>query len=415
MRVLMLSDFYPPALGGVEQHVRDLSESLVRRDHEVAVATLRFGDNPRRDSVRGVQVFRLQSSAQRVERLFRYPDRAWAPPLPDPELTWALRRVIAEVKPDIVHGHDWLARSFLPLRPGSGAAFVLTLHYYTLSCAKKNLLHFEQVCSGPRPAKCLRCAAQHYGPAKGTVITTGNWLGAAAERAAADYVIAVSHATAIGNGFAHTRVPWEVIPNFVVDGESGENDDAYLRQLPTADFILFAGDVRPAKGIDVLLSAYAGLPNPPPLVLIGKTWPDTPTNLPPNVQVLGPWPQRAVRAAWSRCQFGVAPSIWPEPFGLVLIEAMAAGCPMIASNIGGMSEVVVDGETGLLVPPRDAPALRDAMAQLLTRPGLRQRLAVASPHQAERYREAAVVPRIEAVYAAARGGGQPCAAPSGNA
>jgi glycosyltransferase involved in cell wall biosynthesis len=73
----------------------------------------------------------------------------------------------------------------------------------------------------------------------------------------------------------------------------------------------------------------------------------------------------------------VLPSIRPEPFGLVLVEAMAMGKPVIATRGGGVPEVVADGETGILVPPRDPGALADALLRLAGDQALRARMGAA--------------------------------------
>ena len=77
----------------------------------------------------------------------------------------------------------------------------------------------------------------------------------------------------------------------------------------------------------------------------------------PGVVALGPMPHRYAIEALRRSLFTVVPSILPETFGLVALETAAAGKPIVASDIGGLSDVVVDGETGLLVPPGDRGAL----------------------------------------------------------
>ncbi len=402
MRILMVTDFYPPATGGVEHHVHSLSHALARRGHHVTVATLRRPGAPPEEWDGGVLVRRIPATTQRIQRLYST-DRLWAPPVPDPESVSGLRSIVKEARPEIVHGHDWLARSFLPLKRWSKAALIVSLHYYGLTCAKKSLLYRQHPCSGPAARKCLGCAANHYGYVKGPAVAAGSWIGGRAERALVDRFITVSEAVAIGNGLAHHRQPVDIIPNFVAEHDmpSKQPDDAFLRQLPEGDFVLFAGDLRHAKGLAVLLEAYSGLPDPPPLVLIGKTWPETPRAFPPGVLTLGEWPRSAVFAAWSRCLFGVVPSVWPEPFGIVLIEAMVCGKPVIASRIGGIPEVVVDGETGLLVPPGDSAALREAMFHLLAHPDLRARMGKAGLERSVAYCEASVVPRIERVYEAA--------------
>jgi len=406
VRILMISDFYHPFVGGVEQHVRSLSTALVERGHEVAVATLGRGDLPAIEIDRGVQVYRLKGSAQRVERLFLTPGRPWAPPLPDPELTWSLRDVIRRERPDIVHGHDWLSRSFLPLKAWSRAKLIVSLHYYTLTCAKKNLLYHDAPCDGPALVKCARCAAAHYGPAKGLPALAGTWMGKMIERHAVDMFVAVSQATVEGNGLVDGFWPHRVIPNFLPPVNRASQDvlAPYVAQLPETDYLLFVGDLRRAKGLDVLLRAYAGLEGAAPLVLIGKIWPETPQSLPPNVMVLENWPNTAVMEAWRRATLALVPSIWPEPFGIVVIEAMSGGCPVVASRIGGIPDIVVEGETGLLVPPADSDALRDAIARLLGNRDMMHRMGRASRKRARLFQADAVVPQIEGVYQEVLGG-----------
>lgn len=72
----------------------------------------------------------------------------------------------------------------------------------------------------------------------------------------------------------------------------------------------------------------------------------------------------------------VFPSVWQEPFGLGLAEAMACGLPVVATRVGGVPEIVEDGRSGLLVDPGDPKAIADAVAALLEDEGLRRRLAV---------------------------------------
>ena len=123
MRILMLSQFYPPTIGGEERHVKVLSEALVRRGHDVVVATIRLDDQPEFEVENGVKLYRLCGTLQRSSSLFTEPGRRHAPPFPDPELTWNLDRVMRTERPEIVHAHNWLVRSFLPLRLCTGPAW----------------------------------------------------------------------------------------------------------------------------------------------------------------------------------------------------------------------------------------------------------------------------------------------------
>ena len=213
-----------------------------------------------------------------------------------------------------------------------------------------------------------------------------NWGMSAVERAAVDMFVTVSRATSEGNRLAGTHLPQQVVPNFLPNSSTKPQDslDPYVAQLPNQEFMLFVGDLRPMKGLDVLLTAYAALQDAPPLVLIGKAWPDTPTELPPNTLVLHNWPNYAVMEAWRRSSIALVPSIWPEPFGIVVIEAMAGATPVIASRIGGI--------------PGDPVALRMAMECLLKDANLRQRMGRAAKQRASDFEAGAVVPQIEAIY-----------------
>lgn len=400
MRILLLSQFYPPVIGGEERHVRNLGAALAQRGHDVSVGTLMRAGSPETELDGTIRVHRLRGTLQRLSGLHADSERRHAPPFPDPELALGLKRLIDRERPDVIHAHNWIYASLLPLKSPSGARFVVTLHDYGLVCAKKNLMHLgTQLCSGPAPAKCLPCAARHYGAAKAAATILGNWASSFAARRIVDRFIAVSHAVAHHTGLTHGRAPYEVIPNFVPDDvEAPGPEESCLRELPDDGFILFVGDMMRLKGIDVLLKAYAGLQRPPPLVLIGRRLADTPTEFPPNVRTFSAWPHSAIMHAWRRSLFGVLPSTGPEACATVIMEAMACGKAVVATDIGGMPDIVEHGETGLLVPPGDAPALARAMQALLDDRASLARLAAAGLARVERLKAKAVVSRIEQVY-----------------
>jgi glycosyltransferase involved in cell wall biosynthesis len=231
-------------------------------------------------------------------------------------------------------------------------------------------------------------------------IVLGNWTLAAAERASVDMYLPVSHATAAHNGLVGSSLPYEVVPNFVPDDVTHPRGDSapYLAQLPAPGYLLFVGNLDRYKGTQVLLEAYAGLADAPPLVLIGKRSTETPNELPPQVVMLHDWPHHAIMEAWARCSVALAPSIWPEPCATVVLEAMAVGRPVIATNIGGMPDMIVDGETGMLVPPGDSAALRQALAALLADPQRLERYGAAGKQRIVQFQASAVVQRIESIY-----------------
>jgi glycosyltransferase involved in cell wall biosynthesis len=343
-----------------------------------------------------VHVHRLRGTLQRAEKLFSESERRHAPPFPDPELMLALRRLVQHEQPDIVHAHNWLVDSFLPLKRPGGPGLVLSLHDYSFVCANKNFMHNDEICDGPGLA-CFPCAKKRYGTAVGAVTTIGKFGSRFVARHTVDCFIAVSHAVARYNGLS--GLPHEVIPNFVPDNVAvlGPDFDQRLDQLPP-EYILFVGDLMRLKGIDVLLKAYRLLPDAPPLVMIGRRLSDTPTEFPPNVRVFEPWPHDTIMHAWRRCLFGVLPSTGPEACATVIMEAMACGKPMVASDIGGMPDLITTGENGLLVPPGDSVTLATAMQLLLANGGMRAAMGQNCLSRVEDLKASAVVSRIEQVY-----------------
>ena len=402
MRILMLSQFYPPIIGGVEQHVRTLSIELAARGHEVAVATIRHEGQAEFEIDHNVRVYRIHSLIQQIPGMFEDSRRQYPPPFPDPKLMLELRRIIVNERPQIVHAHNWLVRSFLPLKIWSGARLIVTLHDYRFACAKEDLMYHEALCDGPGIIKCSRCAVQHYGFAKGMPTMLSNWMMKPVERGAVDMFLPVSQAVAAGNGLAGSRLPFQVIPNFIADNADEVGDsDSYVAKLPDEDYLLFVGALSRLKGVDVLLRAYRGLTDAPPLVLIGyqtPTWLFATADCPPNIIVLENWPHDAIMGAWNCCSLALIPSVWAEPFGIVALEAMSMGKPIIASRVGGLPDIVIDGETGLLISPGDSQALQAAIQCLLADPMRREHMGQMAKQRVVKFQAKSVIPRIEQVY-----------------
>jgi len=393
----MLAQSFSPVVGGEERIVEDLSAELARRGHRVAVATLRqpAGEPPPRED--GVEVHLLESVVDRIPGAPVDEERRYAPPGPDPLAARGLWRLIREWRPDVVHAHNWLAHTYLPLERRTGAAFVLSLHDYSLLCATKRFFYRGGVCSGPAARKCLVHAVEHYGAAKGVVAAAGTRLGEGRLRRRVDMFLPVSVAVRDLSGIA--AEPHRVVPNFIGELPPPPGPDPRLDALPDEPFVMYFGDLTEDKGVPLLVEAYAGLEAPPPLVLVGRRLVDLPDL--PGVRALGRLPHALAIEALRRSLFAVAPSLLPESFGIVALEAAAAGKPAIVSAAGGLVDVVVDDETGLLVPPGDAPALRKALERLLGDADLRARMGEAALARAARYAPDEVVPRFEAAYAEA--------------
>ncbi len=162
--------------------------------------------------------------------------------------------------------------------------------------------------------------------------------------------------------------------------------------------LLFVGRLVEKKGLAVLLEALRTVPAGWSLDVVG----DGPlraelearaTGLP--VRFLGQAAKDDLAKAYAGCELVVAPSVSAasgdqDGLPVALLEAMAAGCPVVASRIAGIDEAVVDGRTGLLVPPGDAAALATALTRLLGDPDLRDRLGVAASARADAYSVAAL-------------------------
>jgi len=421
MRILLLTQFYPPIIGGEERHVRSLAQALSARGHDVCVVTLAQNDAPERDG--DVRLRYVKGTTQRLSALYVDSQRRYAPPFPEPELALALKRVVEEERPDVVHAHNWIVHSFLPVKLLTGVPLVLTMHDYGFSCPKKNAMrHEEEPCDGPALVKCIGCAANHYGLARALAVTLGVGADLWLQRRAIDAFIAVSAAVARFNGFPDDGPDCEVIPNFVPDDIDILDPEApRLDAAPDGGFILFVGDLCRAKGVHILLDAYATLEAAPPLVLIGRRCADAPARLPPNVRVIEGLPHEQVKQAWSRCLFGVLPSICRDACPTVAMEALAFGKPMIAADVGGVASIIEHDKTGLLVPPGSRIQLAAAMQALLDEPATRERMGAQAIESVKRLKATAVVERIEGVYRRVMNKGRPapvlagvCAPPLGS-
>ena len=185
--------------------------------------------------------------------------------------------------------------------------------------------------------------------------------------------------------------------------------------------ILFVGRIEQIKGIDVLLRALARLLSSRPdlrsdvclLVIGGALDPgdDAPETekvlelrrlvhehrMEANVSFVGSRDQEELALYYAAADVCAVPSL-TESFGLVALESMACGTPVVATKVGGLQEVVKDGESGLLVPAGDYEALAEAMARVLTDARLRIHLAHGARDRAERFTWEAVGDRMVALY-----------------
>jgi glycosyltransferase involved in cell wall biosynthesis len=400
MRIFQVTDSYPPPLvGGRDLTVQLLSRELARRGHEVDVLTLAGPKGPRTECDGAVRVHRLAGWGRILSSLYADPEKPFHPTLPDPGLVRAISRLLKKRQPHIVHVHSWLLYSLLPLLPSPDTRLVVWAHDNGFICPKATLFYHGGVCTGPRYTKCVSCSSEQYGAPRAIALTTG--LAAMKPwRNRVDRYVAISQFIADASaplGRSGTRMG--VIPPFIPDEafHAGQGPrPAFVP--PVGDYLMFAGALGPHKGLNVLLEAWSGLQNRPPLVLAGIRRFDTPTSFPPGVIVAEDLPRGEVLLAWGHCLAAVVPSVWPEPFGLVAAEAMAAGKPVVASAVGGLAEVVEDRITGIHVPPGDVPALRSALERIVADAPLRARLGAAGRERARAYSIDAATTAWEQVF-----------------
>ena len=167
------------------------------------------------------------------------------------------------------------------------------------------------------------------------------------------------------------------------------------------DVLVFAGRLGPQKAVGVLLDALVRASRVS-LVIAGDG-PERPAlerralelGLDARVRFLGSVPRETVLRLFRAADASVLPSAW-ENFPHTVVEALAVGCPVIATAVGGVPEVVREGENGLLVPPGDSAALAAALERFFGDASLRERLRGAAARSVEGYSEEAVFTAIEA-------------------
>ena len=415
LRILIVSDHYPPFIGGAHRQTQLLAKELTKRGHEVCVATVWHPGLPTEQDDDGVRVYRLKQlrtigpslSADRTQR--------HQPPFPDPITVWGMRRIINRFKPDIIHSYGWFTYSCAAALVGKKIPLLVSARDYAYGCPTRTLVYRDrQLCSGPQLNKGLGCAAAHYGSLKGWAATAGVYAGRPLLKRKIQGIHSISTYVQdmVRRDFLEDRrtdangsspVAEVIIPSFLEDAGTSESAadpsiQPYLDRLPKQPFILFVGALRLVKGLHQLLAAYERLVSPPPLVLIGTKEADTPHSFPPGVVVLENYPHRAVMAAWERCLFGAMPSLWPEPLGSVIYEGMSKGKAVIGTTPGGHTDMIIDGETGFLVPLGDVDTLVKALQELIDNADLREQFGRAGRERADLFTAAFAVPRFERIY-----------------
>ncbi len=405
MKVLEITELYPPDIGGTQRHVALQAAELVRRGHHVTVLTHALPGSPAREvTPEGITVLRTEPGwLSRLPGIYQNPHQRYSPPFPEPRTFRVIRDLIKQERPDVILAHNWIVYSYLLHKKAGDPPVILTLHDYSAICHKRSLLyaaHNSRVnmpCPGPRLGRCISCGHRQYGWLKSALLATGLQLSRRLLRPKIDRVIAVSSAVSTVSQIAFAEaIP--VIPCFL---REGLKDVALSQPLPAfcpeGDYLLFVGSLGKHKGLHVLLEAHHGLKRRVPLVVIGTGSLQKALNVGEDVRIVLDVDHDQVMAAWAHCTIGVIPSVWEEPWGQVAAEAATVGKPVVATRVGGLQDVVLDGETGILVPPNDSRALREAIDLLMASPELRAQMGQRAEVHIRPFTASVVTDEIERV------------------
>lgn len=399
-RVLQLPATYLPwVVGGREVYAHHLSLNLAEFGWDVRVAL--HQDTSGREPLgehrhEGVAVTVLPPLPGQNERGSFYHRRPAAAP--------GFAELLQEFRPDIVHLHDFtIGTSLLHLELSKrfGARTVMTYHTPLTSCLQGSLLYRgHTVCDGHiRAVRCTECRLATTGvpPLLGSILATIP-TGLSGDDATHPLSRALS-ARAVTERFRgaweelvgsvdkmHVYADWamelmlrnHVAPDKLVMFRTGGpwrgRASAGVVEEPSDKLrLVYAGRCTKVKGVETLVRAVQGLPESLPVEVsfYGPYWEDeygrgllASIRDDPRFRMPALVPNGDILAAYARADVCVVPSVWLETGPLVVLEAFAAGTPVVGSRLGGIAELVREGVDGLLFPPGDERALADIIRAL---------------------------------------------------
>lgn len=377
MRVLLCSNFYYRR-GGDCTYLLALQFLLERNGHEPAVFSMRHPQNlfcPQEKYFIDYLDYAEMNKAKHPLNAAKVLGRSiWSF-----QAKTRLDRLIADWKPDVAHFqnvHAYLTPSILVPLKEAGIPVVWSLHDFKLLCPESHFLSNGRVCEACRGDRFWRCAknrCKKNSRAASAVAAAEAYahrlLGVAGR---VDRFIAPSEfvkAKFVEFGYPAER--FSVMPHFL--------DGTPAAASSPGGYGLYAGTLMPFKGVGTLLRALAKAPPHPFHVLGGGEMVEVYRRQAADlglaqVEFRGFRSGADLEAELSGAAYAVVPSECYETFSFAAQEPLARGVPVIASDLGGLPELVRDGETGLLFPPGDAEALAERIETLWENRRLRETL-----------------------------------------
>lgn len=386
MRILhLIHQYLPEYIGGTELYTKWLSEALSRRGHQVFIFY--------RHSAAGVG---LASRAEPAGHIWAAwagelnPTRRFRATFGDPALLSIFEQVLDESRPDLVHvqhlmGHPTALIEAIRRR---GIPYLITLHDFWWVCANAQLLtnYSQEVCAGPRLClNCARCALARVGRSelgllRPVVAGPLLWRNVLLRRIMAGASRLIAPTEFVRDWYAAHGAP---VDRLVTLSHGLESSSVLpIRTRKAIDPVRFAyiGGLSFPKGVHVLVEAFIGLPEKAELWIAGDETTD-PTytarlreRASDQVRFLGKLGHTQVWETLAQVDVVIVPSLWYETFAFVVSEAFAAGVPVVASRLGPLADRVRDGVDGLLVPPGEVEALREALHRFQQDSSLQPRL-----------------------------------------
>lgn len=369
LRIAVVSQAYHPAIGGVTEHVDATARILRERGHHVSILTARFrgarGDEPGVVRI-GRNLVIPYNGAENNITIGRGLGRS-------------LREALHRGDFDVVHVH-------CPLSP--------TLPLITLREAAQPIVGtFHSTSSSDRDFRLFRRFLLPYFRRIDRPV--------AVSEAAREYVT------------RHFPGEVEILPNGVDVDRFRPGLPREPRYDPAVPIILFVGRHDPRKGLPDLLAACRILAREGrefQVLVVGDGWLRWRAErmvagpLRGRVRFVGRVTNSLLPRFYASADIFCSPARGGESFGLVLLEAMACGLPVVASDLPGYRSVLTQGREGIATPPRDARALATALRNLLLDPELRARMGRRGVETARRHAWPGIVSRLEEIYESLAGG-----------